>query len=170
MSWWLYTQSDSHSQRVTQALMYHVPYTPKTVPKFEETPQTAQDKLSVQLLIKMVVWETFLKVCVLPENKDDIIQRLFQTIWAKVEGTDVNINSLQNLKRAIFKDLCAMIKDQRLDNCIASIFKDHLTTPPKHLSAICRFFSSEAKLIHKPCRGRPKIGLLVAADSFKRPV
>lgn len=94
----------------------------------------------------------------------------FQTIWAKVEGTDVNINSLQNLKRAIFKDPCAMIKDQRLYNCIASVFKDHLTTPPKHLSAICRFFSSEAKFIHKPCRGRPKIGLLVAADSFKRPV
>ena len=99
MSWWLYTQSDSHSQRVTQALMYHVLYTPKTVPKFVETPQTVQDNLSVQLL-EMVVWETFLKVCVLPENKDDIIQRLFQTIWAKLEGTDLNINSLQNLKRA----------------------------------------------------------------------
>ena len=60
----------------------------RRLPEFEETPQTVQDKLSVQPLIEMVVWETFLKVCVLPENKDDIIQHLFQTIWAEVEGTD----------------------------------------------------------------------------------
>ena len=60
----------------------------RRLPEFEETPQTVQDKLSVQPLIEMVVWETFLKVCVLPENNDDIIQHLFQTIWAEVEGTD----------------------------------------------------------------------------------
>ncbi|XP_030259840.1 uncharacterized protein LOC115573265 [Sparus aurata] len=178
MSWWLHTQSDSHSQSVTRALMYQVPKSPKTASRVEETPKVVQDKLSVELLVEMVVWDTFLKVHVIPENKEEIIQRLFQTTWAKVEGADLNIKSLKKLRKAIFKDLCIILgsaetlllamnmDDPRLDSCIALIFKDHLTTPPKEPCTICRFFSSVGKFFSKPFRGRRKIGLIGAAGNF----
>ena len=171
MGWWLNTQSDIQSQRVTQTLMYQVP---KTASKCEEPLQAVQHKMSVKLLVEMVVWETFLKVHVLPENKDYIIQRLFNIIWAKVEGSDLNIRSVKKLKTAIFKDLIEMsgseealllslkLENPQLDNCIASIFKDHLTTPPKQPCAICRFFSSVGKVLAKPFRRRASVGVLGA--------
>ncbi|XP_036942883.1 uncharacterized protein LOC119012831 [Acanthopagrus latus] len=178
MSWWLYTQSDSHSQSVTRTLMDQVPKSPKTASRVEDTPKVVQNKLSVRLLVEMVVWDTFVKVHVIPEKKEDIIQRLFKTIWAKVEGADLYIKSLKNLRKAIFKELCLIsgsaetlllamnMDDPRLDSCIALIFKDHLTTPPKQPCAISRFFSSVGEFISKSFRGRRKIGVL-PTDNFQ---
>ncbi|XP_036951217.1 uncharacterized protein LOC119018008 [Acanthopagrus latus] len=174
MGWWLNTQSDIQSQRVTQTLMYRVPKTPKAASKCEEPLQVVQHKMSVKLLVEMVVWETFLKVHVLPDKKDDIIQRLFNIIWEKVEGSDLNITSVKTLKTAILKDLIEMsgskemlllslrLENPQLDNCIASIFKDHLTTPLKQPCAICRFFSSVGKVLAKPFRRRASVGVLGA--------
>ncbi|KAL7401802.1 hypothetical protein ABVT39_004770 [Epinephelus coioides] len=97
-------------------------------------------------------------------NSRLIADRLFQNIWAEIEGEDFEIlpETFKSLDKGVFKDLCqhwgsaqmvlvSMNQDEpRVDNYIASTFKRNLMTPAKRPNAISRFFSSVGKVISQP--------------------
>ena len=93
-----------------------------------------------------------------------IIQRLFERIWAEVEGAELRItpDKFEDLDKAVIKPLAKMwgcathllisinLQEPQAEKVITNYLYHHLTA--KKRSAISRFFSSLGKALSKPFR------------------
>ena len=129
-------------------------------PVQNSTAQAEKNKCSVRLLVQKLVLRTFnkAKVNTTIGHSKTIIERLFEKIWAEVEGEDFQItnDTYKHLSKAILKDMCKKwgcaqdvlvsmnLDEPAVDKCIVSFFKEHLMKPKKQ-SAIKRVFSSIPK-------------------------
>lgn len=178
LKWWMTYQTGIHYDNVMKALNATESTSPApavTVPETVAEPvlhlpsgqdlETETNKLSVQILVDKLVTRVFNKAKVNKRCEDlyVTIDRLFNKIWAEVEGADFDISpgTFKSLDKAVFKDLCefwgcaelvllSMNQGEQEIDHIARTFKHHLKTPPKQRSAICRFFSSLGQAISKP--------------------
>lgn len=181
LNWWLKTQGKTLSEKV------NIPTAQTVVPPDEEArranaalryqeaqqeaePQLDRKSMLVKLLIDKVLWEIYCDVKMLPEKKDDITARLFESVWAEVRLAEVFV-TVKNLKSAsmkIYRQLCKMwtSADQLLcllisldpttEIYVASVFKGHLTTPAAKPSYIRSFFSSLGRAVARPFRNTDK--------------
>ncbi|XP_049930228.1 uncharacterized protein LOC126408605 [Epinephelus moara] len=154
---------DSESVSQTPALVV----SEETAAEQDSSQQTNINKLSVRVLVQKLVTRTFRKART-DTNPRLIADRLFENIWAEIEGEDFEIlpKTFKSLDKNVFKDLCqhwgsaqivlvSMNQDEpRVDNYIASTFKRHLMTPAKRPNVISRFFSRVGKVISQPFTAR----------------
>ncbi|KAI9516685.1 hypothetical protein NQZ68_013741 [Dissostichus eleginoides] len=153
--WWMTHQAGSHSNRVEQALNAPELLTPtdtvaadSSAESVKETTQEAERiKMSVMVLVMKLVSQIYNKSkenSPLGEPKA-VAERLFEKVWAKVEGEDFKITpeTFKNIDKVVYKDLCKQWKgaamvhvtvtvgEQSADDVVASIFKYYLTNLPK---------------------------------------
>ncbi|KAJ4925345.1 hypothetical protein JOQ06_018077 [Pogonophryne albipinna] len=98
-----------------------------------------------------------------------VTERLFEKVWAKVEGEDFKITpeTFKNIDKVVYQSLCKQWKgaavvlvtvtggEQSADDVMASIFKYCLTNQPKKRGAVSRFFHRVGRAILKPFRRSP---------------
>ncbi|KAK5901206.1 hypothetical protein CgunFtcFv8_026101 [Champsocephalus gunnari] len=185
MSWWLNNQVGSHSDRMNMAIMATEPLA--LVPEVIEVPDSVCEEtideptqdatlyneninIVVLSVVQKLVSRIFEKTKVNGNfsNPEEIIDRLYQSTLAKVDGQDITITgtNLKNLHKVVVRDLCetwgsadmvlASMKlgDRELDEMISTTVKTHLVTPLKERSRICRFFSSVGRAISNICKCR----------------
>lgn len=132
--------------------------------------EVEKNKILVKLLIELVLLHIFCETKMIPENKNELINHLFECIWAEVEGTDIHITyeTILCLCKKIYKDLlkdkgehslmssltlqCPLTQDY-----LVSVFKLHLIEQPKKPHAIIRFFSSLGRALSYPFRCRNRV-------------
>ncbi|KAI9534909.1 hypothetical protein NQZ68_010295 [Dissostichus eleginoides] len=185
MSWWLNNQVGSHSDRMNMAIMEAEPLAlvPEVIevsdsvceetidePTQDATLYNENIKTFVLFVVQKLVSRIFEKTKVNGNfsNPQEIIDRLYQSTLAKVEGQDITITgtTLKNLHKVVVQDLCetwgsadmvlASMKlgDRELDEMISITVKTHLVTPLKERGCICRFFSSVGRSITNICKCR----------------
>ncbi|KAL7402849.1 hypothetical protein ABVT39_020837 [Epinephelus coioides] len=152
-------QRDSESVSQTPALIV----SEERAAEPKQDSKTIINKLYVKVLVQNLVTRTFKKAGT-DANPRPIADRLFDRIWAEMEGEDFETlpETFRSHDKNVFKDLCqhwgsaqmvlvSMYQDEpRVDNYIASTFKCHLMTPAKRHNAISRFFSRVGKVISQP--------------------
>ncbi len=174
ISWFQHTQVGRHSDSVICALTSKESQAPTGQPeslvtgsKCEEpvTKQDAEvqrerDKAFVRILVKKLVKRIYSRgeiIISLGAKKMD--EELFETAWARIEGTTIIHKTIDDLDKIIFNYLkrkCGSLDQllmsvQEEDAEFADLFgyavKKHLTRPKK--SAVCRFFSAVGNRICK---------------------
>lgn len=177
LNWWLKTQGKTLSEKVdiptaqTVAAPREQVRRPNATLRYQEArqeaePQVDRKSMLVKLLIDKVLWEIYCDVKMLPEKKDNITTRLFESVWAEVRLADVFVTakSLKSTSVKIYRQLCKMwtsadqllclliSQDPTTEIHVASVFKGHLTTPATKPSYIRSFFSSLGRAVARPFR------------------
>ncbi|XP_074493030.1 uncharacterized protein LOC141768539 [Sebastes fasciatus] len=167
--WWQIFQSDDLVDNMRHAILGTKPRAKKPLaiaaspaPVFRDDSewraQNEQKKNCVEVILERLVTRIFKKAKVTwtLSNVHDIIQRLFEQTWAKVEGLvfDSSPETLENLEKAIYRDLIktwgtatwvlVSLKGGQaaVGERIASAVKGHLIAPPRQRSCMCGCFSS----------------------------
>lgn len=165
MNWWTTTQMNGLSERMNLPILDDMLLSDAAemaAPEIEETPgnqdpelRMKQNKTLVRVLIDKVLWLVYCDAKLVPENRCDITNHMFENVWDGVKEAKLYItpDNLKNLSKNIYKDLCKMwgnehhvlcflnLKDPTTDASFVSIFRSHLTTSPRQPSAIRGFFS-----------------------------
>lgn len=181
LNWWLKTQGKTLSEKV------NIPTAQTAAPPHEEArranaplryqearqeaePQLDRKSMLVKLLIDKVLWEIYCDVKMLPERKDHIAARLFESVWAEVRLAEVfvTVTNLKSASMKIYRQLCKMwtsadqllcsliSQDPTTEIYVASVFKGHLTTPAAKPGYIRSFFSSLGRAVARPFRNTDK--------------
>lgn len=181
LNWWLKTQGKTLSEKV------NIPTAQTAAPPHEEArrasaalryaeaqqeaePQLDRKSMLVKLLIDKVLWEIYCDVKMLPEKKDHIAARLFESVWAEVRLAEVlvTVKNLKSTSMKVYRQLCKMwtsadqllclliSQDPTTEIYVASVFKGHLTTPAAKSSYIRSFFSSLGRAVARPFRNTDK--------------
>eukprot|EP00064_Thunnus_orientalis_P017266 superscaffoldBa00003623_g17346 len=202
INWWQKTQAASHSKIITLALQdpvsvsqtqsaevnaeqEHASLIPNAAPASkhretrsrsskEDTALVERKKLAVLFLVEKLVSRLYNKAEVnwTTTQPEVIIQRLFQRIWAEVEGEEITITpeTFEELDKAVFKHLmkgwgCATnvlvsltLQGPVSEKIITYQFRHHLMA--KKRCAVSRFFSALGKAISKPFRRAPRFGVI----------
>ncbi|XP_037624874.1 uncharacterized protein LOC119487884 [Sebastes umbrosus] len=167
--WWQIFQSNDLVDNMRHAILGTKPRAKKPLaiaappaPVFrddsERRAQNEQKRNCVEVILERLVTRIFKKAKVTwtLSNVHDIIQRLFEQTWAKVEGLvfDSSPETLENLEKAIYRDLIktwgtatwvlVSLKGGQaaVGERIASAVKGHLMAPPRQRSCMCGCFSS----------------------------
>lgn len=129
-----------------------------------------QQEIFVRFLTESVLFQIYRHALTVPVNKVDITERLFKSVWAAVENSELVLppEPCKKLSKKIFRDLCGMwsgahhllyllkLKDSIVDSTVASIFKFHLTKPQKPPNAVQGLLSSFGKTMSELFRGSTK--------------
>lgn len=131
-----------------------------------EKRQQCHIKTSVRILVQKLVSRILNKAKVNSTfgNQETTVEQLFEKVWAEVKDLyfEITPENYKNHDKAIFKALCrkrgcaeALLANMTLENSLLDFYivwsyKNHLMTPLKKHSAICRFFSTMGKVISKP--------------------
>lgn len=151
----------------------------KSAAEREHAEQIERNKMCVKFFVEKIVQHVYLDLQVVPENTSNIIIRIFEKIWPKVQGQDFYItqNSFKNLNKMIHKLLCktlgtpeivlfSLIKnDARIDSIILAILQKQVMTPPIDSSPVRRFFKS----LFNRFRLRNKVGAIHNEEKPPRP-
>lgn len=179
LNWWLKTQTLSEKANIPTAQIaapsQEEARRANATLRYQEAQQEAEPQLDrksmlVKLLIDKVLWEMYCDVKMLPEKKDDIATRLFESVWAEVRLADVfvTVKNLKSTSMKIYRQLCKMwtsadqllclliSQDPTTEIYVASVFKGHLTTPATKPSYIRTFFSSLGRAVARPFRNTDK--------------
>ncbi|KAI3361841.1 hypothetical protein L3Q82_002170 [Scortum barcoo] len=147
LAWWLTTQATVQSNRLMLAIKNAEAAKPTVAEKSptsqEEGPRAKRNKVCLKLIMDKLVLRTCKKAKVSAPFEETIMISLFEKIRAKIKLTDLFIthNTVKNIDKAIFKDLCKQwgdaenililvcLEDPQIEKSIISTFKKHLTTP-----------------------------------------
>lgn len=152
MNWWLSSQGQVISERVKLPLKLQL--TPPGAAE-RDAIRLEKNRCCVRFFIEKIVTRVLLDVKMMPDNKHDIINCLFERVCAKVQGENFYIS------RHVFKGLDKRIhqllykrlgtpemvlfsinsRDPVVEECIVTIIKERLMKPPKKPSSLQRFFS-----------------------------
>lgn len=121
--------------------------------------QTHLKKTYISSFLDMVVFHICSEAGGIIEDKPEFTKRIFEGVWAKVEGEKMYITqkSFKNLTRKIHKRICKQFKsldsvylmasqDPVIVELIVSLIRERLMTPPKTNSLLLRL-SAAAKLL-----------------------
>lgn len=151
MNWWMNSQGQMISERIKMPLMYSLLDTAER----DAVMRKEKNRCCVKFFVEKIVHQVFLDVRMMPENKHDIINYLFENIWAEVQGADLYItqDTFKGLGRKIDRVLyrrwgtpelalfAVTSRDPLIEQCIITIIKEQLMKPPKRPSSFRRFFS-----------------------------
>lgn len=152
MNWWLSSQGQVISERVKIPLRLQL-----TAPGAAERDaiRLEKNRCCIRFFIEKIVAQVLLDVKMMPDNKHDIINYLFERVCAKVQGENFYVS------RNIFKGLDKRIKqllykrlgtpemvlfsinsrDPVVEECVITIIRERLIKSPKKPSSLRRFFS-----------------------------
>lgn len=152
MNWWLSSQGQVISERVKLPLKLQL-----TPPGGAERDaiRLEKNRCCVRFFIEKIVTHVLLDVKMMPDNKHDIINYLFEKVCAKVQGENffVSRNVFKGLDKRINQLLYKRLgtpemvlfsinsRDPVVEECIVTIIKERLMKPPKKPSSLQRFFS-----------------------------
>lgn len=116
--------------------------------------ETHLKKTYISCFLDMVVFHVCSDAGVIIENKPEFSKRIFERVWAKVEGDKMYITqkSFKNLSWKIHKCICKQFKsldllysmaslDPVIMELIVSLIKERLMTPPKKQTLLLRLFA-----------------------------
>lgn len=104
-------------------------------------------KNHVKFFIEKIVLHIYYKLRIMPQNSDDVINRLFENVWAEVQGANFYFTSKtlkKNLNKKINKVLHQKLgspelmlyllncKDPVIEECIITILQQEVMTPPQN--------------------------------------
>lgn len=152
MNWWLSSQGQVISERVKLPLRLQL--TPPGAAE-RDAIRLEKNRCCVRFFIEKIVTHVLLDVKMMPDNKHDIINYLFEKVCAKVQGENfyVSRNVFKGLDKRINQLLYKRLgtpemvlfsinsKDPVVEECIVTIIKERLMKPPKKPSSLQRFFS-----------------------------
>lgn len=151
MNWWMNSQGQMISERIKMPLMYALLDTTER----DAVMRKEKNRCCVKFFVEKIVHHVFLDVRMMPDNKHDIINFLFENVWAAVQGADLYITqeTFKGLGRKIDRVLyrrwgtpelalfAVTSRDPLIEQCIITIIKEQLMKPPKKPSSFRRFFS-----------------------------
>lgn len=152
MNWWLSSQGQVISERVKLPLRLQL--TPPGAAE-RDAIRLEKNRCCVRFFIEKIVTHVLLDVKMMPDNKHDIINYLFEKVCPKVQGENfyVSRNVFKGLDKRINQLLYKRLgtpemvlfsinsKDPVVEECIVTIIKERLMKPPKKPSSLQRFFS-----------------------------
>lgn len=152
MNWWLSSQGQVISERVKLPLRLQL--TPPGAAE-RDAIRLEKNRCCVRFFIEKIVTHVLLDVKMMPDNKHDIINYLFEKVCAKVQGENfyVSRNIFKGLDKRINQLLYKRLgtpemvlfsinsKDPVVEECIVTIIKERLMKQPKKPSSLQRFFS-----------------------------
>lgn len=152
MNWWLSSQGQVISERVKLPLRLQL--TPPGAAE-RDAIRLEKNRCCVRFFIEKIVTHVLLDVKMMPDNKHDIINYLFEKVCAKVQGENfyVSRNVFKGLDKRINQLLYKRLgtpemvlfsinsRDPVVEECIVTIIKERLMKPPKKPSSLQRFFS-----------------------------
>lgn len=152
MNWWLSSQGQVISERVKLPLKLQLK-PPGAAER--DAIRLEKNRCCVRFFIEKIVTHVLLDVKMMPDNKHDIINYLFEKVCAKVQGENffVSRNVFKGLDKRINQLLYKRLgtpemvlfsinsRDPVVEECIITIIKERLMKPPKKPSSLQRFFS-----------------------------
>lgn len=151
MNWWMNSQGQTICERIKMPLMYSLLDTSER----DALMRKEKNRCCVKFFVEKIVHHVFVDVRMMPDNRQDIINLLFENVWAAVQGADLYITqeAFKGLRRKIDRVLyrrwgtpelalfAVTSRDPLIEQCIITIIKDQLMKPPKKPSSFRRFFS-----------------------------
>lgn len=152
MNWWLSSQGQVISERVKLPLKLQL--TPPGAAE-RDAIRLEKNRCCVRFFIEKIVTHVLLDVKMMPDNKHDIINYLFEKVCAKVQGENffVSRNVFKGLDKRINQLLYKRLgtpemvlfsinsRDPVVEECVVTIIKERLMKQPKKPSSLQRFFS-----------------------------
>lgn len=152
MNWWLSSQGQVISERVKIPLKLQL-----TAPGAAERDaiRLEKNRCCIRFFIEKIITHVLLDVKMMPDNKHDIINYLFEKVCTKVQGENfyVSRNVFKGLDKRINRLLYKRLgtpemvlfsinsRDPVVEECIITIIRERLMKPPKKPSSLRRFFS-----------------------------